>query len=397
MVWSPAYTELTWVTAGYGWLMIVAPILVAAPLYFSGSITFGGLMMAAGAFTQVQSSLRWFVDNFGTIADWRATLLRVASFRHAMLVSDALHDVSGRIAFEEGSPGQMTLENLEIASPAGCTMLEESEVEVKAGERILVVGEPGVGQDPAVSGARGSVALGRGPHRPAERRDRLLHAAPAVSAARHSARGPGLSAEVETFKPHAFTDALERVGLRRLAPMLDRTSRWDPELNWDDQQSLMLARLLIHEPRWVVIDEVLDAIDGETRTRALEIFSKDLKDAAVIHIGRGNGSDPMFTRVLHLINDPTIRRLVRQKPAETAALPPGMQAAIELVRAVGPATRFGVRSGCSGLVSQSRSGEAQLALSSASRRRTAGAADGFRLQRRGRVRGRPVRGAARGV
>ena len=44
----------------------------------------------------------------------------------------------------------------------------------------------------------------------------------------------------------AVHDALERVGLRRLAPMLDRTSRWDSELNWDDQQSLMLARLLIH-------------------------------------------------------------------------------------------------------------------------------------------------------
>src|SRR6185437_14467589 len=94
------HTNLTWVTAGYGWVTIVAPILVAAPLYFNGSVSFGGLMMAAGAFIQVQSSLRWFVDNFGTIADWRATLLRVASFRRAMLTSDALHEACGRIAYE---------------------------------------------------------------------------------------------------------------------------------------------------------------------------------------------------------------------------------------------------------------------------------------------------------
>ena len=67
-------TNLTWVTAGFGWITIVAPILVAAPLYFAGKISFGGLMMAAAAFTQAQSSLRWFVDNFSTIADWRATL-----------------------------------------------------------------------------------------------------------------------------------------------------------------------------------------------------------------------------------------------------------------------------------------------------------------------------------
>ena len=37
-------------------------------------------MMVVGAFGQVQQSLRWFVDNFSSIADWRATLLRVASF-----------------------------------------------------------------------------------------------------------------------------------------------------------------------------------------------------------------------------------------------------------------------------------------------------------------------------
>jgi len=43
-------------------------------------------MMAAGGFMQVQSSLRWFVDNFGTIADWRATLLRIASFRRVVRV-----------------------------------------------------------------------------------------------------------------------------------------------------------------------------------------------------------------------------------------------------------------------------------------------------------------------
>jgi putative ATP-binding cassette transporter len=83
-------TELTWVTAGYGWLTLVAPILVAAPAYFAGTLTFGGLMMAAGAFNQVQSSLRWFVDNFSTIADWRATLLRVADFRRAVVECDAI-------------------------------------------------------------------------------------------------------------------------------------------------------------------------------------------------------------------------------------------------------------------------------------------------------------------
>jgi vitamin B12/bleomycin/antimicrobial peptide transport system ATP-binding/permease protein len=85
-------TNLTWVTAGYGWLTLVAPILAAAPAYFAGDLSFGGMMMAAGAFNQVQSSLRWFVDNFSTIADWRATLLRVASFRRALIIEPGTDD-----------------------------------------------------------------------------------------------------------------------------------------------------------------------------------------------------------------------------------------------------------------------------------------------------------------
>ncbi len=84
---SWGHANLTWVTAGFGWVTMVAPILVAAPLYFSGKVSFGGLMMAAGAFTQAQSSLRWFIDNFSVIADWRATLLRVANFRHALITT----------------------------------------------------------------------------------------------------------------------------------------------------------------------------------------------------------------------------------------------------------------------------------------------------------------------
>jgi putative ATP-binding cassette transporter len=93
-----AVTGLTWVTAGYGWFTIVAPILVAAPAYFNSAMTFGGLMMLVGAFNQVQQSLRWFVDNFPIIADWRATLLRVASFRNELSTMDGLGRGPSRIS-----------------------------------------------------------------------------------------------------------------------------------------------------------------------------------------------------------------------------------------------------------------------------------------------------------
>ncbi|HEY2340538.1 MAG TPA: SbmA/BacA-like family transporter, partial [Steroidobacteraceae bacterium] len=109
-----ATTQLTWITAGYGWFTLVAPILVAAPSYLTGEMSFGELMVAVGAFNQVQTSLRWFVDNFSTIADWRATLLRVASFRGAVATMDSLGESTSRIALEEGSTPDIQIDDLQV-------------------------------------------------------------------------------------------------------------------------------------------------------------------------------------------------------------------------------------------------------------------------------------------
>jgi putative ATP-binding cassette transporter len=109
-----AVTRLTWVTAGYGWFTILAPILVAAPIYFRSDMSFGEVMVIVGAFNQVQQALRWFVDNFSGIADWRATLLRVAVFRQKILTMDEVGEGAGRIASDEGKGPSIRFDDLVV-------------------------------------------------------------------------------------------------------------------------------------------------------------------------------------------------------------------------------------------------------------------------------------------
>jgi vitamin B12/bleomycin/antimicrobial peptide transport system ATP-binding/permease protein len=97
------------------------------------------------------------------------------------------------------------------------------------------------------------------------------------------------------YKDEELVAVLQCAGLNRLSSSLDRVARWDRELTDDEQQCLVFTRILLLKPRWVVIDEALDALDDDARKRVISLFKDALKDAAIINIGR---------RVLHLIKDP---------------------------------------------------------------------------------------------
>lgn len=299
-----ASMRLTWITAGYGWLSIIAPIVVAAPGYFGGDLSFGALMMVVGAFMQVQQTLRWFIDNFSALADWRATLLRIASFRETVITMDRLGATENRIEFGKTADGNLTFEHLQIAIPTGCTMLSEQHVQISQGDRVLIVGEPGTGKTilfRAIAGlwpwGSGRIALPMS--------DRVMFMARQPYAPLGTLRAAlAYPSRESAFKDEQFVEALQCTGLDRLTSSLDQVARWDKELSDDEQQFLVFSRISLHKPRWLVIDEVFDTLGDEGRERIFNLFKAGFKNAAIVYIGRPESKDHFFTRVLHLIKDP---------------------------------------------------------------------------------------------
>lgn len=324
IVW--ATTRLRWVTAGYGWFTLIAPILVAAPAYFQGSLSFGELMMAAGAFTQVQGALRWFVDNFSVIADWRATLVRVASFRQALARTDRLDGAAKRIEIAQSADGRVAMKGLEIATPGGCAALKEEDVTIDPGERVAIVGAPSMGKTMLFRAIAGLWPWGAGRiELPPREEIAFLPRRPYVppgtlKAALAYPSGP------DSFEAAEQAASLEAVGLGRLVPDLERNARWDRELSEEDQQALAFARLLLHKPKLIVADDALDTLDPAQRKAVIAMLRDALKDAAIVNIGRSGSHDGLFTRVVHLDRDPGGRsfapeRHVRVAPRAAKARP----------------------------------------------------------------------------
>jgi putative ATP-binding cassette transporter len=286
--------------------MNIAPTLVAAPLYFSGKISFGGLMMAAAAFTQAQSSLRWFVDNFSIIADWRATLLRVASFRQALISNQERRDFDSRIEYAESEPGTVAIEDLVLLSPAGREQLDVGRPVVRAGQRLLIVGAPGTSKTLLFRALAGLWPWGAGQIRLPK--DEMIHYMPrGTPYLPNGTLREVLSYPVGTagFDDAAYQKALQALRLDRLIPLLDTARRWDRELSLDEQLLLAFARLVLQAPPWVLMDEALGGLDEDALELVVELFTGPLAQVGVIHIGRaGRARDRLFTQIVHLVKAP---------------------------------------------------------------------------------------------
>ena len=297
-----ALTRLTWVTAGYGWFTIVAPILVAAPSYLSGSMSFGELMVIVGAFNQVQNSLRWFVDNFHALADWRATRRRVASFHRAPALMDLLGESAGRIELKEAGRDSIRIDDLCIAGPEGSVTLDEAHVELRPGERTLIVGEQGVTRAVMLRALLGIWPWGRGQITRPSRQSMIFLPASAyvppgtLRAALAYPHSPG------DYDEAAIGTALTAAGLDHLRPFLDTTQPSERRLSEDEQRNLAFARVLLHRPRWLVMDGALDKLEPGLRRR-IEALLAEL-GTGVVNIGPDSAQDGFATRRLRLLTDP---------------------------------------------------------------------------------------------
>jgi len=252
-----AQKRLTMFTASFSQASTVFPFIVAAPRFFSGAIQLGTMMQIASAFNRVQDSLSWFIDNYDSLAAWRATTDRLTHFETAIRKASQ----AAALSHETSAGTDMQVSDLSLDLPTGSRLLAHTALLVQAGDSILLSGPSGSGKSTlfrALAGiwplASGRVAMPASsmfiPQRPyfpnAPLRDALAYPDPA-----------------ENYDDETLKQALRDALLPQLTDQLDEVAAWGQKLSGGEQQRLALARVFLKKPSWVFADEATSALDAE--------------------------------------------------------------------------------------------------------------------------------------
>lgn len=291
-----ATTKLTGITAGYGWVSNVAPYIIASPIYFGGGIDLGGLQAAVQAFNQAHQSLRWFVDNYGALADWRATMLRVATFRQAVVQMDGVdHLRMGHIIVKNNDADAMSFDDLCVQTATGHLTMKPANVFIKKGQNTLIYAPQDVDKTILYNALAGMWPWGEGTvGLPNASLPNYMPDAPYIP--------PGTLRKVLLYPAkdvnptdEEIRQALEITGLSEYFPALDEEDvDWERRLNDVERRSLAFARVLLVKPEWIVANQIMDGIDEEIRKRIASVVFQHLKETTFIYISRRNDESYLF-------------------------------------------------------------------------------------------------------
>jgi putative ATP-binding cassette transporter len=282
------YMKTTVVSSSSGFIAPVLPIILCAPKYLDGSMSLGQVMQAASAFTIVQGAFNWLVDNYPRLADWSASARRAASL---MVSLDGLEraesgDGIGRITRNnDGQGAALRLKDLSVTLDDGTAVLDDTDIAIKPGERVLIAGESGTGKSTLVRAIAGLWPWGGGTVEIKKgAKLMLLPQRPyiPIGTLRRAATYPD-AAESREIKEIA--EAFKRVGLEHLIDRIEDEAPWDQTLSGGEKQRLAFARIFLHNPDIIVLDEATAALDPESQDRLMELLSRQPDETALVSVG----------------------------------------------------------------------------------------------------------------
>jgi putative ATP-binding cassette transporter len=275
----------------------VFSLLIQAPRYFSGQITFGDVYQTGDAFSQVHDALSFFRNAYDQFASYRAVLDRLTGLMDA---NSAARDLP-KADVEDGE--DLQIRDLTVRRPDERVLVDDLDLEAAAGTSLLVTGPSGGGKTtllrslaqlwPYTSGSvrrptdDGSLFLPQQPYLPlGTLRDALAY--------------PGPATEMDDARA---AELLRKVQLPQLADQLDEVDDWARRLSPGEQQRLGFARILVVRPKVAFLDEATSALDEGLEQSLYNLLREELPDMIIVSVGHRSSLRRFHDELLELDAD----------------------------------------------------------------------------------------------
>ena len=312
-------------SAAYLRLSMFIPIIATLPMYLAHSMSFGDMMKARSAFSNVQDGFGWFMDYYKRIIEWAAVVERLAGFQTALDEADKAARSSenltdtpvGRILESDkistaqetpdvgwvsthqlgtngGSRPTLLAENLSIHTAEGSPLLHNLTLAAASRQWLLLDGRSGIGKTTLMRTLAGLWPYHRGHFQVNSKRVLFLPQRPYLpqdtlaKLVCYPASAPQNDNDIRA--------ALEKVGLGRLNSRLHSEEAWHKILSGGEQQRVSLARALIARPEILFLDEATNQLDDASATELLSLLKRELPDTLVIGISHQPPVKALFDR-----------------------------------------------------------------------------------------------------
>ena len=279
--------RLTALITGYDEVASIFPLVVAAPRYFAGKLSLGGLTQTAGAFGRVQGTFSWLISNYSSseandpsLTSWTAIVERLLSFHQA--IERARADAASGIAMGISADGALHLSGVTVALPNGNKLLDGADLTLTPGHSVVVTGASGTGKSTLFRAIAGIWPFGSG-RIDVPANSFFLPQSPYIplGALRHVVAYPR---QAWDFSDDDMVLALADAGLPGLVDQLDVEGNWAARLSGGEKQRMALARALLAKPDWIFLDEATANLDPAAEADLYRVLRERLPHATLVSI-----------------------------------------------------------------------------------------------------------------
>lgn len=255
------------------------PLMLQAPRFFAGQVTIGDMHQTVQAFNRLQRALSFFRNFYETFTAYQARLHRLSGFLQSTQQKTTIQQPT-IYEIEQG----LILKNICIHHPKNKKLLDNINIELKQGEKLLIQGESGCGKTSLLRTLAGLWSFGsQGEiYRPPISDMMFIPQKAYVPQGqlKQAICYPKISVDDDEL-----IQTMKDCRLEYLIDSLAETANWSQKLSIGEIQRIAFVRLLLTKPKLALLDESTSGLDESIEAKMYQMVNERLANTTVVSVG----------------------------------------------------------------------------------------------------------------